>query len=119
MTTAEGDTCNPLTNPRVGASSLSAAGLAVCLPPRRWRIRRSTSRWSTATIITCSNPLLYQVATAGLSPADIASPIRGILRDQKNAKVILADVSGIDVIRKEVIADGRRIPYDSPRLFRS
>ena len=58
-------------------------------------------------------PLLYQVATAGLSPADIASPIRGILRDQKNAKVILADVSGIDVIRKEVIADGRRIPYDS------
>ena len=58
-------------------------------------------------------PLLYQVATAGLSPADIASPIRSILRDQKNAKVILADVSGIDVIRKEVIADGRRIPYDS------
>ena len=35
-------------------------------------------------------PLLYQVATAGLSPGDIASPIRGILRRQKNAKVILA-----------------------------
>jgi NADH:ubiquinone reductase (H+-translocating) len=58
-------------------------------------------------------PLLYQVATAGLSPADIASPIRGILRHQKNAKVILADVSGIDTARREVIADGRRIPYDS------
>lgn len=58
-------------------------------------------------------PLLYQVATAGLSPADIASPIRSILRDQKNAKVILAEVSGIDVVRKEVIADGRRIAYDS------
>jgi len=38
-------------------------------------------------------PLLYQVATAGLSPADIASPIRGILRRQKNAHVILAKVS--------------------------
>jgi NADH dehydrogenase len=56
-------------------------------------------------------PLLYQVATAGLSPADIASPIRGILRGQKNVKVMLADVSGIDVTRKEVIA-GSRVPYD-------
>ena len=58
-------------------------------------------------------PLLYQVATAGLSPADIASPIRGILRGQKNAKVILAEVSGVDSARKEVIADGRRIAYDT------
>ena len=38
-------------------------------------------------------PLLYQVATAGLSPADIASPIRSILRNQKNTRVILANVS--------------------------
>src|SRR5215207_3546928 len=37
-------------------------------------------------------PLLYQVATAVVSPADIASPIRGILRKQKNARVLLADV---------------------------
>ncbi len=58
-------------------------------------------------------PLLYQVATAGLSPADIASPIRSVLRGQKNAKVILADVSGIDTTRNEVIAEGRRIPYDA------
>jgi NADH dehydrogenase len=57
-------------------------------------------------------PLLYQVATAGLSPADIASPIRGILRGQKNAHVILANVSGIDTARSEVVAEGRRIPYD-------
>ena len=56
-------------------------------------------------------PLLYQVATAGLSPADIASPIRAILREQKNVRVMLADVSGIDVARKEVIA-GCRVPYD-------
>jgi NADH:quinone reductase (non-electrogenic) len=57
-------------------------------------------------------PLLYQVATAGLSPGDIASPIRGILRDQRNANVILAKVSGIDVARREVVAEGRRIPFD-------
>jgi NADH dehydrogenase len=58
-------------------------------------------------------PLLYQVATAGLSPAEIASPIRGILRDQKNATVILADVSGVDVAHKEIVADGRRIEFDT------
>jgi NADH dehydrogenase len=57
-------------------------------------------------------PLLYQVATAGLSPADIASPIRGILSGQRNVKIMLAEVSGVDVTRKEVIADGRRIRYD-------
>ena len=57
-------------------------------------------------------PLLYQVATAALSPADIASPIRSILRDQGNAKVILAKVTGIDVARKEVVAEGRRVPFD-------
>jgi len=58
-------------------------------------------------------PLLYQVATAGLSPAEIASPIRNILRDQKNATVILADVSGVDLAHKEIIADGRRIAFDT------
>ena len=57
-------------------------------------------------------PLLYQVATAALSPADIASPIRSILRDQGNAKVILAKVTGIDVAGKEVVAEGRRVPFD-------
>ena len=57
-------------------------------------------------------PLLYQVATAGLSPGDIASPIRGILYRQSNAKVILAKVSGIDTPRRELLAEGRRIPYD-------
>src|SRR6266550_6379843 len=57
-------------------------------------------------------PLLYQVATAGLSPGDIASPIRGILHRQSNAKVILAKVSGIDTPRRELLAEGRRIAYD-------
>src|SRR5438876_2910584 len=57
-------------------------------------------------------PLLYQVATAGLSPGDIASPIRRILHRQSNANVILAMVSGVDLSCKEVIAEGRRIPFD-------
>jgi NADH dehydrogenase len=57
-------------------------------------------------------PLLYQVATAGLSPADIAAPIRSILRDQANATVLLAEVSGVDLALREVIAEGRRVPYD-------
>lgn len=57
-------------------------------------------------------PLLYQVATAGLSPADIAWPIRSILRDQRNADVLLAEVSAIDPGAREVHADGRRVPYD-------
>ena len=58
-------------------------------------------------------PLLYQVATAGLSPADIASPIRGILARAPNISVILGRVTGIDAQRREVLADGRRIPYDT------
>jgi len=57
-------------------------------------------------------PLLYQVATAGLSPADIASPIRQILSRQSNTTVMLAKVSGVDLSRKEVVAEGRRIPFD-------
>src|SRR5215472_8012885 len=56
-------------------------------------------------------PLLYQVATAGLSPGDIAAPIRGILSRQRNVSVVLAKVSGVDTARQEVIAEGRRIPF--------
>ncbi len=57
-------------------------------------------------------PLLYQVATAGLSPADIASPIRNILSGQRNAKVMLAEVQGVDTRTREIITDTRRVPYD-------
>jgi NADH dehydrogenase len=45
-------------------------------------------------------PLLYQVATAALSPADIAWPIRGVLRRQKNATVLMASVTGIDTVAR-------------------
>jgi NADH dehydrogenase len=57
-------------------------------------------------------PLLYQVATAALSPADIASPIREILRDCRNVSVRLAEVTGIDIAAKEVAAGPSRIPFD-------
>jgi NADH dehydrogenase len=57
-------------------------------------------------------PLLYQVATAGLSPADIASPIRSILARQKNASVVMGRVTGIDTDGKAVLIDDRRVPYD-------
>ncbi|HET6467514.1 MAG TPA: NAD(P)/FAD-dependent oxidoreductase, partial [Geminicoccaceae bacterium] len=57
-------------------------------------------------------PLLYQVATAALSPADIAWPIRSILRRQKNVQVLLGRVEGIDVERREVLIEDRRVGYD-------
>jgi NADH dehydrogenase len=57
-------------------------------------------------------PLLYQVATADLSPADISSPIRSILRNQANAEVLLAEVTGIDVEGRRVLMGNRSIPYD-------
>jgi NADH dehydrogenase len=57
-------------------------------------------------------PLLYQVATAGLSPAQIAAPIRSILRSQENATVRLARVTGIDRANRQVETDEGRIGYD-------
>ncbi|MGI8438363.1 MAG: NAD(P)/FAD-dependent oxidoreductase [Chthoniobacterales bacterium] len=57
-------------------------------------------------------PLLYQVATAALSPADIAAPIRGILGKYENVDVTLADVRSIDVLAKTVDFGDRALPYD-------
>lgn len=57
-------------------------------------------------------PLLYQVATAALSPSDIASPIRRILRHQENADVLLAEVKSIDLADKIVHLDEGSLGYD-------
>jgi NADH dehydrogenase len=57
-------------------------------------------------------PLLYQVACAALAPADIAQPIRTILRYQQNARVMLAQIEHVDLAQRCVYAAGRRIPYD-------
>lgn len=57
-------------------------------------------------------PLLYQVATGGLSPADVASPLRAILKKQRNTRVILGEVTDVDVDGRAIIVDGERIAYD-------
>ena len=57
-------------------------------------------------------PLLYQVATAELSPADISATIRGVLRGQRNAEVVMAEVTGVDTEHKHVLMGEDFIPYD-------
>lgn len=58
-------------------------------------------------------PLLYQVATAGLSAPSIAAPIRHILAGQRNATILMAEVNGIDVAKRGVsLAGGGEVPYD-------
>jgi NADH dehydrogenase len=65
-------------------------------------------------------PLLYQVATGSLSPGEIASPLRGILKRQRNASVVLAEVTGFDLASRQVLlghlpneADSGALEYDS------
>jgi NADH:ubiquinone reductase (H+-translocating) len=58
-------------------------------------------------------PLLYQVATGGLSPANIASPLRAVLRKQKNVRVLLANVTGFDAAQREVLTNTGSFPYDT------
>lgn len=58
-------------------------------------------------------PLLYQVATAGLSPANIATPLRYIVRHQRNCEVLLAEVVGFDVTRRVVLLSDGEVPYDT------
>jgi NADH:ubiquinone reductase (H+-translocating) len=57
-------------------------------------------------------PLLYQVATASLSPADISAPIRTILRGQENCEVVMAEVTGVDVDGRRLLLPGGHVPYD-------
>jgi NADH dehydrogenase len=60
----------------------------------------------------CFQPLLYQVATAALSPAEIAWPIRAILRHQRNATVLMAEVTGIDTANRQIQTTSAAVPYD-------
>jgi NADH:ubiquinone reductase (H+-translocating) len=57
-------------------------------------------------------PLLYQVATAGISPGEIAAPIRWILRGRKNVEVLLADVQAFDLERRKVLCPDIEVSYD-------
>ena len=58
-------------------------------------------------------PLLYQVATAALSPADITTPVRAAFRDNARMRVLRCTVTAVDTAARRVIADGRAIPYDT------
>ena len=60
----------------------------------------------------CVQPLLYEVATAALSPADVAWPIRAIVREHKNVRVIMARVTGIDVDTHRVLTSEIDLVYD-------
>ncbi len=69
------------------------------------------------TLVDCRNhhlfqPLLYQVAMAALSPGDIASPIRWILRRQRNVEVLLAEARGVDPVGKRLLLADGELPYD-------
>jgi putative oxidoreductase len=57
-------------------------------------------------------PLLYQVATAALSPADITTPVRAAFRDNARMRVLRGTVTAVDTAARQVIADGRAIAYD-------
>jgi NADH dehydrogenase len=71
-------------------------------------------------------PLLYQVATAALSPGDISWPVRSIFASQPNARVLMMDVNGVDVEARTVTDQHDVVPYDylvlataQPRLLRT
>ena len=95
--------------PRVVIIGAGFGGLAAAMQLRRVNVD--------VTVIDRRNhhlfqPLLYQVATAALSPADIAAPIRSILSRHANTEVVLGTVTGIDVAGRAVLIGERRIAYD-------
>lgn len=99
----------PAVIPRVVIVGAGFGGLQVALGLRKAPV--------SVTVIDRTNhhlfqPLLYWVATAGLSPADISSPIRHILRKQKNTEVLMAEVTEVDVEQQRVMMGDRSIPYD-------
>jgi len=57
-------------------------------------------------------PLLYQVATGGLSPANIAAPLRSVLKRQRNAEVLLGNVCGFDLVGRRVLLSDGTVPFD-------
>jgi NADH dehydrogenase len=95
--------------PRIVIVGAGFAGLAVAQG-----LRRADAE---VTLIDRQNhhlfqPLLYQVATAGLSPAEIAWPVRHLLRRQANTRVLMGDVTAVDAGRKVVMLGARPIAYD-------
>lgn len=87
-----------------GFGGIEAAKALARAPVDVWIIDRQNHH--------CFQPLLYQVATAALSPADVAWPIRHILRRQDNATVLMAEMRGIDTARRVVRTDSIEVAYD-------
>ena len=82
-----------------------------------WAVRRLRKAQVAITLIDRSNhhlfqPLLYQVATAGLAAPSIAAPLRHILRDQRNVTVLMGEVRRIDAEARNVVLQDRSLPYD-------
>ena len=73
---------------------------------------RRASRWWIRHNYHLFQPLLYQVATGGLSPADIATPARRVFREDARLRVLCSEVSGVDADSQCVIVDGRKTDYD-------
>jgi len=95
--------------PRVVIVGAGFAGLSCAMALRRAR--------ASVTVIDRANyhlfqPLLYQVATAALSPGDIATPIRPLFREYFNTRVLLGSVSAVDTQRQHVLMGSSEIPYD-------
>ncbi len=95
--------------PQVVIIGAGFAGLAAARELRRAPVRIKFIDRSNHHLF---QPLLYQVATAALSPADIATPIRRIFRRQKNVEVLLAEATAIDVQGKRVVLADGQVPYD-------
>src|SRR5437660_6998346 len=94
---------------RGNARPLGFGGLTFC--------QAFKHRWARVTLVDRTNhhlfqPLLYQVATAGLSAPEIAQPIRAILSDRLDVNVLLEEVKGFDLAGKRVLTDKRDLPYD-------
>ena len=87
-----------------GFAGLSAARELARAPVRITLVDRSNHH--------LFQPLLYQVATAALSPGDIASPIRWILRHQRNCRVLLAEARGLDAAGRQLLLDSGELCFD-------
>jgi NADH:ubiquinone reductase (H+-translocating) len=97
------------TNPRVVIVGAGFGGLVAARTLARYPVR--------ITLIDRQNfhtfqPLLYQVATAGLSPGEIAAPIRWILRNRRNIEVLMSEVQDFDLTRRVVKLPDAELPYD-------